>query len=99
MCLSHTLSEIEHQKRELRKVRVFEVQVCRTCGHFQKDTDFCDVIGVSVVETIFQRLQVGAVGRSPDDLDRKVEGFVGSGAMTGHDREQLLGVPLEVPVG
>ena len=40
MCLSHTLSEIEHQKRELRKVRVFEVQVCRTCGHFQKDTDF-----------------------------------------------------------
>lgn len=67
MCLSHTLSEIEHQKRELRKVRVFEVQVCRTCGHFQKDTDFWDVIGVCSISGL------SVAGAAICSIDRWVE--------------------------
>lgn len=48
MCMNcfPTMSEIEKQKEDLRKSKEFEMQVCRTCGYFQKDTDFWDVIGV-----------------------------------------------------
>lgn len=42
-----TLAEIKHDHEQLKKSQSFEIQnICRTCGHFQKDTDFWDVIGV-----------------------------------------------------
>lgn len=49
MCMNcfPTLAEIKHDHEQLKKSQSFEIQkICRTCGHFQKDTDFWDVIGV-----------------------------------------------------
>jgi hypothetical protein len=69
MCMNcfPTMSEIEKQKEDLRKSKEFEMQVCRTCGHFQKDTDFWDVIGVCSISGL------SVAGAAVCSIDRWVE--------------------------
>ena len=63
-----TLAEIKHDHEQLKKSQSFEIQnICRTCGHFQKDTDFWDVIGVCSISGL------SVAGAAICSIDRWVE--------------------------